>query len=107
MTFGGMSNIIEIYRMFLINLIEEFSIMLPNTSKEIGILLAERLCKEIEKLKIDHADSKVSRYVTVSIGLATELGSEFAPLGPEKLFALADKALYKAKESGRNRVCYD
>jgi diguanylate cyclase (GGDEF)-like protein len=83
---------------------EEFCILLPNTGKEVATSLAKRVCTKVEELKIKHSDSEVSHYVTVSIGLSTETESKPSHRSPEELFASADKALYKAKESGRNQV---
>ncbi|UCD15159.1 MAG: diguanylate cyclase [Candidatus Omnitrophota bacterium] len=71
---------------------EEFIIFLAHTDKEGAILVAERI------------RTVVNLYMptTVSIGVGTfpDDGAEF-----EKLVAKVDKALYKAKESGRNKVC--
>lgn len=82
---------------------EEFVIVLPDTNVE-GCLKIARIMKEkIESLQIEHANSSVSSYVTISLGVAV--------LSPDKtdnradLIGLADKALYRAKEEGRNRVC--
>ncbi len=83
---------------------EEFAIILSNIDKKTALILAERLRKNIEKLKIAHKSSSVSNVVTISIGVTT--------LIPEKNTSIpmiidkADKALYKAKENGRNNVQY-
>ncbi|MFH1479038.1 MAG: sensor domain-containing diguanylate cyclase [Candidatus Omnitrophota bacterium] len=74
---------------------EEFSIILPGTKKEDALVLAERLKNTIEK-------SKALRGITVSIGLASfPIDAETK----EELILKADKALYKAKGLGKNRVC--
>jgi len=81
---------------------EEFVALLPETSPHGSAMLAERLRKEIEELKIPHPDSKISEFVTISLGAATLIphrGSSY-----KILVSLADKALYQAKREGRNRV---
>jgi diguanylate cyclase (GGDEF)-like protein/PAS domain S-box-containing protein len=79
---------------------EEFAVLLPNTDE--GILyLADRCRKSIESMMIPHGFSKVSDFVTISIGMSTvipEKGSK-----PTLIIESADKALYRAKEGGRNR----
>lgn len=86
---------------------EEFCIILPNTNKDEAVSLAKRLCREVEALKILHIESDVSNYVTVSIGVTTaNISSDPVNVNQEKLFVLADKALYKSKKGGRNRVSF-
>ena len=68
-------------------------------------MVAERLRKAVEKTKIDI--SKVNSDVTEkNIGVTISLGvAEYSPDDDENtLLQKADKALYKAKENGRNRV---
>ena len=83
---------------------EEFAILLPYTHIDEAKIVGERLRKTVESnpITINLEDSDVkSIKVTISMGLAefnkTETG--------EELFERADKALYDAKEGGRNRVC--
>ena len=81
---------------------EEFVALLPETSPKGSAMLAERLRKEIEALKIPHPDSKIGEFVTISLGVANLVprrGSRH-----NTLISLADKALYQAKHEGRNRV---
>ncbi len=84
---------------------EEFTILLPNTSLEEASVVAERLRSGIEKRAINIEEysienvSKIS--VTISVGVA-QYNSKMKE--PENLYQKADKALYTAKESGRNRV---
>ncbi|GHH98068.1 sensor domain-containing diguanylate cyclase [Neobacillus kokaensis] len=80
---------------------EEFCVILPNTNKEKALFLAERLRKKVKELKIPHINSNVSSYVTVSIGVSTK---NSIYINQDKLFLLADQALYESKKSGRNRV---
>ncbi len=78
---------------------EEFCILLPETGKEGAYLAAERLRRAIENEEFNTYDERLK--LTVSIGAAVypEDGG-----GLELLIDKADKALYKAKKSGRNRV---
>ena len=82
---------------------EEFVVVLPDTHIEAAEHIATRLCKDIRKLKLPHPNSGVEPFITVSIGCATVIPSKGN--SPTALFDEADKMLYKAKNSGRNRVC--
>ena len=78
---------------------EEFVILLSNTDTEGAMLLAERLRQRIAKLAIDQKGAPVA--VTISMGIATSMSAD----SPDTLFIAADKALYEAKQKGRNRCC--
>ena len=78
---------------------EEFVALLPNTSLERALLVAERLRCSVEKTAI-HA-SAASLNISVSVGVAERLSTH---AHWAELLAAADSALYKAKEAGRNRV---
>ena len=80
---------------------EEFAVVLPNTEIEGAVKLAQSLHNAIAKLNIPHPYSGVSEYLTVSIGVACKVINETN--SPEELIELADRALYEAKNSGRNR----
>jgi diguanylate cyclase (GGDEF)-like protein len=81
---------------------EEFTILLPNTSIESAATVAETIRKNIENLKLDLQDKTL--HFTVSIGVSSlNEGEEDL----QKALKRADEALYKAKESGRNRVCVE
>jgi diguanylate cyclase (GGDEF)-like protein len=81
---------------------EEFMVLLPNTSLQVGITLAERIRLEIENQEIIHPDGYAMPGITVSVGLAlSDTGST-----TKSLFAAADKQLYLAKQGGRNCVKY-
>jgi diguanylate cyclase (GGDEF)-like protein len=78
---------------------EEFCIVLPDTSSDGAFIVGERLRQEIEDTYIDAYDEKIN--VRISIGIAT------FPDDADKTSQLIDKAdkmLYRAKESGRNKV---
>ncbi|MDF9407868.1 diguanylate cyclase [Pelotomaculum isophthalicicum JI] len=81
---------------------EEFAAILPNTDMQGAAAMAEMLRSGIEALQIPHASSSVSAFVTVSAGVASTVPLQAG--SPEELLAAADKALYQAKQSGRNRV---
>ncbi|MEZ4601413.1 MAG: diguanylate cyclase [Syntrophotaleaceae bacterium] len=79
---------------------EEFLVILPDCGRECAMALAERLRKNIGGSKVDTPEGIVS--VTVSLGVAVaEKGIKIDALS---LVQAADKALYMAKEKGRNRV---
>ena len=81
---------------------EEFVVILPGSDKDGASKLAERLRKKVESLEIMHSGSKISEYVTISLGVASMIPGDNE--GPEVLVSTADKELYKAKAEGRNRV---
>ncbi len=74
---------------------EEFLIVLPQTTLNVGVDLAEKIRSLVEE---NHFDSVGQ--VTISIGVSTYEKD----LSPDSIVSRADTALYKAKESGRNRV---
>ncbi|SMO51256.1 diguanylate cyclase (GGDEF) domain-containing protein [Balnearium lithotrophicum] len=81
---------------------EEFVVVLPETDAKEAKEVAERIRKAIESRCIEHPSSKVSKCVTVSIGIATITPEENQ--SKEILIKRADEALYEAKRKGRNRV---
>lgn len=81
---------------------EEFVVLLPETNLEGACYVAEKIKAAIENLGIPHINSKVAPHVTVSIGVASTMPRE--EISPEDLIQASDQALYKAKNSGRNRV---
>jgi diguanylate cyclase (GGDEF)-like protein len=81
---------------------EEFVVLLPNTTLEEASVLAERLRKAVEDMQIPHAFSSTSPYVSISLGVASLIPDENVTLN---LFVdSADKAMYQAKATGRNRI---
>jgi diguanylate cyclase (GGDEF)-like protein len=80
---------------------EEFTVILPDTNLEGGLLIAEKLRKAVSDENIKHEGSKVASCVTLSVGLATYTG-QFQ--NQNEVLKAADDALYRAKENGRNRV---
>jgi len=80
---------------------EEFTVILPDTNLQGGLLIAENIRQAVFDQDIQHEGSKAASCVTLSLGLVTYMGQ--AASGDE-LVKLADDALYRAKENGRNRV---
>jgi len=78
---------------------EEFVCILPNCNKGEAIKVAERVRETMENHTISFKKTPVK--ITVSVGAATEAGIS---ANYHELVRLADKALYQAKESGRNKV---
>ena len=83
---------------------EELVIVLLNTSGEIAMVTAQRLCARIKTLKIPHIKSQAGDYVTISCGVASANFNLVKT--PEELVANADRALYQAKEQGRDRAIF-
>lgn len=81
---------------------EEFAFLLPETGREQGLEVAERLRKVLAATAVATDDGGESVHFTVSIGMCL-LCSDSNTV--DALLNCADKALYQAKESGRNRVC--
>jgi diguanylate cyclase (GGDEF)-like protein len=81
---------------------EEFAILLSNTSLEGAIEVATVIRTQLQGLQIPHQNSHVSLYVTASFGVAHLIPAE--PIAPEELLAQADRALYRAKVDGRDRI---
>ncbi len=77
---------------------DEFAVLLDQTSEEAAIRTAERVRTAVHNARL-RSDGSVSE-LTISIGLAPIDGG----LDDQALFALADSALYAAKERGRNRI---
>jgi len=80
---------------------EEFGMVLPDTDAEGAAHTAERVRAAVESMKLEHAASPLG-IVTVSLGAAAVVPAEGTTAAD--LVAAADRALYTAKESGRNRV---
>jgi len=81
---------------------EEFCIFLPDTDREGAFILAERVRKSVEAIELFSEKNEPIK-LTVSIGVAlldNMMGDRI-----EDLMLRADKALYRAKNEGRNRVC--
>jgi len=82
---------------------EEFAVLLPGSGTEEAIVVAERFMALLNKARIPHVASTVSDRLTASVGIAVMRSGRVAD--PGGLITAADRALYRAKELGRNRVC--
>jgi diguanylate cyclase (GGDEF)-like protein len=78
---------------------EEMAVILPQTDLEGAYLAGERVRREIEELEVPRLDGDGVLRITASLGVASTVG---AP--KDELVACADKALYEAKHSGKNRT---
>ncbi|MEJ2765431.1 diguanylate cyclase [Photobacterium sp. MCCC 1A19761] len=79
---------------------EEFAFLLPNTNPEGGLVVAEKVHRQLAAQGIVHAYSDVDDKLTVSLGIATVTPLPTQDYGD--LVEMADIALYKAKAAGRN-----
>ena len=80
---------------------EEFVVILSNINLEYAEDVSERLLTSIRDLRITHKHSSIEDFVTISIG--THFKSKIAEEEKSKFLVMADQALYKAKENGRNQ----
>jgi diguanylate cyclase (GGDEF)-like protein len=79
---------------------EEFVLLLPNTRVEGAIELAELIRSDLEKFKLSVGDTSLT--MTISAGIHSAIPNDSK--NPTIFTDFADKALYKAKQQGRNRV---
>lgn len=80
---------------------DKFAALLPTTDKEGALLVTNAIYKSIAELDIEHSDSP-EKAVTISIGLATSFPILYQE--PSSLIEIADKALYKARSDGGNKL---
>ena len=78
---------------------EELMLLTPNSDGAAGLAVADRARKTVEGQRLLHSESPLE-VITVSAGVAWGLG-----IDSSMLINAADKALYQAKESGRNQAC--
>ncbi|MDR2584340.1 MAG: diguanylate cyclase [Fibromonadaceae bacterium] len=78
---------------------EEFVVMLPNTTRKGATAHAEEIRKSVEEMEVPNLPS-----ATISIGVASIFPSINSSV--TEIFNMADKALYQAKNTGRNKVCF-
>ena len=81
---------------------EEFVCVLPFIEKDEALGFAKTLVQSVEDMKISHPMGSHSKYVTISAGMAIAVPNDNNSY--TQLLDEADKALYSAKESGRNRI---
>ncbi len=80
---------------------EEFTVILPGTHLQGGLLIAEKIREAVFNKNIKHEGSSIASCITLSLGLATYT-NQFQD--QNELLKSADDALYRAKGNGRNRV---
>jgi diguanylate cyclase (GGDEF)-like protein len=83
---------------------EEFSVLLSNTDLAAAIKVAQNIQQAIQDRAIPHAQSDIKDIVTISLGISCVIPNE--DINPDTLIASADKALYNAKQQGRDQYCY-
>jgi diguanylate cyclase (GGDEF)-like protein/PAS domain S-box-containing protein len=85
---------------------EEFVLLFAETDADAALALAEAIRAHVEALRLPHPKSPTSAWITVSIGVATMVPGPQAgeEMRAEALFMAADRAMYGAKDGGRNQV---
>lgn len=83
---------------------EEFVVLLPETNAHGAYAVASNIYKAIERLEISHEKSSISNYITISLGITVYQGE--TEINKDELLVVADQALYRAKELGRNQIYY-
>ena len=82
---------------------EEFVCLLPETTLDGALSIAQTLGQAVAALGIEHMGMGPGGQISISLGVASTVpGSEKQP---EALLRFADEQLYQAKSSGRARVC--
>jgi len=81
---------------------EEFIVLLPDTDIEVAGAVAEAMRSAVEALNLPHPASLAAGCVTISLGVAGDI--PIPRENPHNLVSVADRALYKTKSAGRNRV---
>jgi diguanylate cyclase (GGDEF)-like protein len=81
---------------------EEFVVLLPNTPLTGALEVAKLIQAKVKSLQIPHERSVVSEYVTLSFGVSSIIPTDAST--PEELLLRADRALYQAKQAGRNQI---
>lgn len=82
---------------------EEFLVALVGSTDTRVYQVVEQIMAEVQELRLPHAQSLVSSWVTISMGVTTVRADAETTL--EWAIARADQALYQAKQQGRNRYC--
>jgi len=81
---------------------EEFAVLLPKTNIQNGLVVAERLRKGVHDTLFHNNEGETMLSITISLGLAEAASDSTA----QSLISSADKALYRAKNNGRNRSSF-
>jgi diguanylate cyclase (GGDEF)-like protein len=80
---------------------EEFIVLLPDTDDK-ALELADDILQAVRQLNIPHQKSRIADQVTISIGFGFARANQLE--SPQQLIIAADKAMYHAKATGRNRI---
>ena len=83
---------------------EEFVVLLPETDAHGAYAVASNIFKAIDRLEIPHEKSLVARHITISLGITVYRGE--TDTDKDILLGIADQALYRAKQLGRNQIYY-
>jgi diguanylate cyclase (GGDEF)-like protein len=83
---------------------EEFAVILPNTNGDGALRVAEEIRLSLHKQSIAHPKSPIGDYVTLSLGVSSTIPCFNYSF--ETLIEAADRALYQAKDSGRDRAVF-
>ena len=81
---------------------EEFVVILPNTELSGAIAIAQTIRAAVNHLNLTHETSEIGNRLTISLGVSSMIPGQIG--SPEALIAAADRALYRAKQQGRDRV---
>ncbi len=81
---------------------EEFGLIYIASNQKEALVFAKKIQDEIHNLKIEHKSSKVSSYLTVSIGLF--FSENIRDFSKDDIYQRCDDALYFAKKAGRNNI---
>lgn len=84
---------------------EEFAIILPNTTAQGAVAVAQAIRAQIERLNLPHVKSPNSGKVSLSMGVSC-IQPDHQLLTPAGLIAAADHSLYQAKAAGRDAICF-
>jgi diguanylate cyclase (GGDEF)-like protein len=76
--------------------------LLPNTPLTGALEVAKLIQQRVKSLQMPHAKSAISEYVTLSFGVSSIIPTDATT--PEELLSRADRALYQAKQAGRNQI---
>ena len=84
--------------------VEEFLLILPNTSEENAFLFAERFRKDIERMEFIPAGEEENHPITISGGISTYPCIEDTDEDANTIIRYAEHALYNAKKRGKNKI---
>lgn len=84
---------------------EEFGAVYGAKDENEALAVAQKVCKSIEKLQIEHKENNASPFVSASVGVAiADFSQKNKNRSVDFIYKTADEALYRAKANGRNRI---